>query len=165
MQITDFEQCQSRQHLLTCGGRVRFVGAKKYGELQAYARSIDVALLPYRKSEPTYSGSSTRFYEHLAACRPILATRGFEELLHKDPLLRLADSDEEMTAALEELRKVDFHDGREELRRHASQTETWELRARQMRHSLVARLEAERAGDRRIANPVLAKSTASASIL
>ena len=165
MQITDFEQRQARQHLMACGGRVRFIGAKKYGELQAYARSIDVAVLPYRKGEPTYSGSSTRFYEHLAACRPILATRGFEELLHKEPLLRLSDSDEQMAAALEELRKVDFHDGREELRRRASQTETWESRALQMRNSLMARLEGERADDRRVANPVLVKSTASAPVL
>ena len=35
--------------------------------LAAYARAFDVAVLPYRRVEPTYSGSSTRFYEHLAA--------------------------------------------------------------------------------------------------
>src|ERR1035438_206201 len=74
------------------GGRVVFTGGKRYGDLQAYARSLDVAFLPYqRRKEPTYSGSSTRFYEHLAACRPMISTRGFEELLHKEPLLRLVD--------------------------------------------------------------------------
>ena len=52
----------------------RFVGMKPYGELQRYARCLDVAVLPYLRREPTYSGSSTRFYEHLAAGRPMFAT-------------------------------------------------------------------------------------------
>jgi glycosyltransferase involved in cell wall biosynthesis len=122
-------------------------------------------VLPYRKIEPTYSGSSTRFYEHLAACRPILATRGFEELLHKEPLLRLADSDDQMTAALEELREMNFRDGYEELRRRASQNETWESRAQQMRNSLLAMLEPERADNRVLIDRVVKKQPAPASVL
>ena len=57
--------------------QARFVGRKPYGELASYARAFDVAILPYRLCEPTYSGSSTRFYEHLAACRPMIASKGF----------------------------------------------------------------------------------------
>ena len=45
-------------------GQTTFTGPKPYGELQSYARAFDVAVLPYRKREPTYSGSSTRFYEN-----------------------------------------------------------------------------------------------------
>jgi glycosyltransferase involved in cell wall biosynthesis len=78
----------------------RFVGMKPYGELQAYARCLDVAVLPYKKREPTYSGSSTRFWEHLAAGRPMVATRGFAELLEKEPLLTLVDTADEMAAAM-----------------------------------------------------------------
>lgn len=129
MPVVDPEQNHERQQLMTQGGRVRFVGPKPYGELQRYARSFDVAILPYRKKEPTYSGSSTRFYEHMAAGRPIIATKGVEELLHKEPLLRLEDSAEEMIAALEELRALEFRDGYEETRRQASQSETWDARA------------------------------------
>ena len=118
----------------------RFVGRKPYGELAAYARSFDVAVLPYLRVEPTYSGSSTRFYEHLAAGQPIVATRGFEELLHKEPLLRLVGSAEEAAVWLRELRARGFDDGLRELRWRASLGGTWQQRARIMREALADRL-------------------------
>ncbi len=105
-----------------------FLGSKPYGELQAFARAFDVAVLPYLKKEPTYSGSSTRFYEHLAACRPMLATSGFAELLEKPPLLELVDTPTEMIAGLERLRGMGFRDGFERARWEASRTGTWENR-------------------------------------
>ena len=117
-----------------------FLGPKPYGELQAFARAFDVAVLPYLKSEPTYSGSSTRFYEHLAACRPMLATRGFAELLEKPPLLELVDTPTQMVAGLERLREMSFCDGFEEARWDASRTGTWENRV----NLLVGALNGER---------------------
>jgi hypothetical protein len=132
MTIDDRRQRKSRETLMTKGERVRFVGAKAYSRLRDYARCCDVALLPYRRVEPTYSGSSTRFYEHLAACRPMLATRGFEELLHKEPLLKLADTVDEIVEELERLRSLGFQDGLEAMRWEASKRETWEVRARDM---------------------------------
>lgn len=118
----------------------RFVGRKPYGELARYARALDVAVLPYLRVEPTYSGSSTRFYEHLAAGQPILATRGFEELLRKEPLLRLVDSAEEAAGWLASLRARGFDDGLRELRWHASRQATWQERARLMQRALLERL-------------------------
>jgi hypothetical protein len=133
--IVDREQSSGRERVMR--GRARFVGPKLYGELQAYARSFDVAVLPYRKKEPTYSGSSTRFYEHLTACRPMVATRGFAELLEKVPLLRLVDTGEEMAAELQELAVTGFRDGLETARWEASRSGTWEHRARSLRATLV----------------------------
>jgi glycosyltransferase involved in cell wall biosynthesis len=127
----------ARQRLRGLGGRVRFVGPKNPGELREYARALDVAVLPYRKREPTYSGSSTRFYEHLAACRPILASDGFEELLHKAPLLRITRSARELVGGLEDLRSSGFRDGWEELRWSQSRKETWTERATTMLVELV----------------------------
>lgn len=118
----------------------RFIGRKPYGELAGYARAFDVAVLPYLRVEPTYSGSSTRFYEHLVAGQPILATRGFEELLHKEPLLRLVDSAEDAAAWLAELRASAFDDGQRELRWQASLSATWQQRARTMQEALTNRL-------------------------
>lgn len=133
--IADKNQNAARQALAQRGGRVRFVPAKAYGDLKYYARSFDVAILPYRKIEPTYSGSSTRFYEHLAACRPMIATRGVEELLNKESLLHLVNTSEEMAAALQSLRQAGFIDGAEAPRWRASQDETWDARALlMMRH-------------------------------
>ncbi|HEX8847113.1 MAG TPA: glycosyltransferase [Pyrinomonadaceae bacterium] len=139
MPVLDPEQEQARAALLAHRGRVRFTGYKPYGSLRDYARSFDVAVLPYKKIEPTYSGSSTRFYEHLATCRPMLATRGFEELLHKEPLLRLVETAPEMVAALGALRDVGFNDGLEGLRWRESRQETWEARARAMTEALDGR--------------------------
>lgn len=141
MPIADPDQNRARQAVKQHGGRVRFLGPRRYALLRDYARAIDVAVLPYRKSEPTYSGSSTRFYEHLAACRPMIATHGFEELLHKEPLLRLVDGSDQTVAALETLRDYEFKDGYEEMRWTASQNETWSERA-----SSILRVLSERVG-------------------
>jgi glycosyltransferase involved in cell wall biosynthesis len=132
MPVSDSKQRRCRAQLRTREGRVRFTGYKAYGELRQYARAVDVAILPYRKCEPTFSGSSTRFYEHLAACRPIIATRGFEELLHKEPLLRLVDSAEQLTNELNQLRSRSFHDSLEHERWDVSRRETWETRVQVM---------------------------------
>jgi glycosyltransferase involved in cell wall biosynthesis len=134
--IADSKQADARKRLLQNGGRVRFSGPKEYADLKNYARSFDVAVLPYRKREPTYSGSSTRFYEHLAACRPIIATDGFEELLHKTPALAIVRSSEEMLRNLEALRSSSFEDDQAELRWRTSYQNTWEDRAKSMCHML-----------------------------
>lgn len=139
MQIPDKAHAEARGRVMH-DPRVTFTGAKPYGELQAYARCFHVAILPYRKKEPTYSGSSTRFYEHLAACRPIVGTRGFAELLEKPPLLELVDTPAEMVEALTRLRDADFHDGQEEARWQASQHATWTHRARSVADALQQRL-------------------------
>ncbi|PYP89343.1 MAG: hypothetical protein DMF61_03800 [Blastocatellia bacterium AA13] len=131
MRIADRTQRQARLAVMQ-SGRARFTGYRPYGSLRDYARAVDVAVLPYRKREPTYSGSSTRFYEHLAACRPIVSTRGFEELLSKEPLLRLVDGTAEMVDSLEHLRESGFKDGLEQRRCDQSRGETWEARARVM---------------------------------
>ena len=133
--IPDALQSEARERVLQLPS-VHSPGRQPYGELAAFAHSFDVAVLPYRRCEPTYSGSSTRFYEHLAACRPMVATRGFEELLHKEPLLHLVDNAEEAAEHLERLRSVDFDDGLSGLRWEASQDATWQSRAARLEREL-----------------------------
>ena len=139
MEIRDPVQRSARTAVLAHPS-ARFVGKKPYGELAAYARALDVAVLPYLRVEPTYSGSSTRFYEHLVAARPIIATRGFEELLRKEPLLHLVDSAENAAEALRRLRSRNFEDGLTNVRWQAGQTATWGHRARSMQQALAERL-------------------------
>jgi glycosyltransferase involved in cell wall biosynthesis len=134
MAIRDRRERAARTTVMR-SGRACFIGPKPYQDLFRYARALDVAVMPYRKLEPTYSGSATRFYEHLAAGRPILATRSVEELLHKQPLLHLVDGWAELVRELERLRK-EPQDGHEETRRLASQSETWEARAQTMVEAL-----------------------------
>ena len=140
--IPDAAERSAREDVLRMSERVRFVGRKPYGELAAYARSLDVAVLPYKLREPTYSGSSTRFYEHLAATRPILSTRGFEELLHKPPLLQLFDTAEQGAQALQELEAAGFDDGQMDARWRASREGTWDQRAAMMYRAVTASSEA-----------------------
>ncbi len=139
MEITDASQSRARGALMK-HQRAHFIGKQPYGELASYARAFDVAVLPYRRCEPTYSGSSTRFYEHLAACRPMVATRGFAELLNKEPLLELVDTAGEAVVALENLRSQHFNDGFQPLRWKASRSGTWTVRAWTMQRALAERV-------------------------
>lgn len=132
MEIPDHGHRDARRELMSRGGRIRFTGAKPYGSLRDYGRAFDAALLPYLKSECTFACSATRFYEHLAACRPILSTRGVDELLRKEPLLTLVDDGHGVIAELERLRDMGFRDGYERARWKASAEGTWEARARTM---------------------------------
>jgi glycosyltransferase involved in cell wall biosynthesis len=132
MKIADAGEREARRDLMARGGRIRFTGAKPYGALCKTGRALDVAFLPYQKNEATFSASATRFYEHLAACRPILSTRGMEELLHKEPLLKLVDNASDVVAELKRLRKNSFRDGYEEARWKASADGTWQARANAM---------------------------------
>lgn len=133
MAIADRAQAEARAWVMA---HATFTGPKPYGALQAYARCFDVAVLPYLKKEPTYSGSSTRFYEHLAACRPMLATRGFAELLTMPPLLELVDTAEAIAVAIKRLAANAFRDGQEAARWQASRSGTWEARVEAMLSAL-----------------------------
>jgi len=133
-------QSHARSTLMQMSGRVRFTSGKPYGDLHRYARALDVAVLPYLRREPTFSGSSTRFYEHLAACRPMLATRGFFDLYDKEPLLKLVDSADQLVAELRRLEAQNFDDGLQQERWRASRTATWDCRAQQMVNALAERL-------------------------
>lgn len=129
MRIRDRNHSRSRARLMTKSGNVAFVGAKPYGTLQRYARAFDVALMPYRHVEPTFSGSPGRFYEHLAACRPILSTRAVEQLLSREHTVHFVDTPGELVGTLEWLRGNAFVDGKELARWRASKRGTWEKRA------------------------------------
>lgn len=144
MLIPDPRQASARMRVQHMENTL-FVGKKPYGELASYARSFDVAVLPYLRCEPTYSGSSTRFYEHQAACRPMIATCGFEELTRKQPLVQLFDTPEEAVRLLEQLRTSGFEDGYTEARWLASQHGTWEQRASDLQAALNGKLHRTKA--------------------
>jgi glycosyltransferase involved in cell wall biosynthesis len=130
MNIADSVQLSARDKVIR-HVRTMFTGLKSYDDLHHYARAFDVAVLPYSRIEPTYSGSATRFYEHLAACRPMIATRGVEELHHKEPLLQLIDTASELAFAMNDL-LIHPQDGFERARWNLSQGQTWKDRASTM---------------------------------
>jgi glycosyltransferase involved in cell wall biosynthesis len=139
MPIRDRAQREARAAVMR-HPRCTFIGSRPYGELVEFSRAVDVAVLPYAKREPTFSGSSTRFYEHLAACRPMIAFPGVSELLTKSPLVSIAESAKRAARQLEFLRRRNFDDGLIELRWRAAQGETWQSRAQSMQEALAVRL-------------------------
>ena len=145
MPIPDPAQAAARAAVLAHPA-THFVGKKPYGDLARYARAFDVAVLPYLRGEPTYSGSSTRFYEHLAASRPMLATSGLEELTRKVPLLRLIATVPDGVAGLQHLQNIRFDDGLTHARWAASQVGTWHTRAQSMQDALALRLPLKQPG-------------------
>jgi len=92
------------------------IGWRPPESLFKYARACDVAVLPYRGSEPTKSGSSTRSYEHFAASRPMVASNGVDELNERSQIVKICDSSAKMIEALLDLRNNNFTDGFEEAR-------------------------------------------------
>ena len=134
MPVRDPHHSELRRALLathnTPSSRVRFLGSRPYPALAAYARSFDVALIPYANAEPTISGSATRFYEHLAACRPILATPFHRELATKEPFVKLVSTANQIAAAIESLRATGFRDGLESSRWTEAHKNTWTVRAK-----------------------------------
>lgn len=140
MDVPDADHRQVREELQARGGRIRFVGYKPYHQLAGYAQCVDLALLPYRKIEPTYSGSSTRYFEHLAACRPMYATDGFAMLRSRVPLVHMVFDIDSFVNQVKVLAEKGFVDGFETDRWKASQNETWEARATAMREGIKSRV-------------------------
>lgn len=52
---------------------VYFMGPKKYDELPAYLKAIDVAILPNKINEYTKSMFPMKFFEYLAASKPVVS--------------------------------------------------------------------------------------------
>ena len=154
MTIPDVQQDAARTRVLH-HPRSHFVGKQPYGDLASFARAFDVAVLPYLRCEPTYSGSSTRFYEHLCACRAMVATDGLEELVRKEPLLYLALDAQQMIETLGNLEQQNFDDGLTETRWLASQEATWQTRAA----TIVNALQQRRNGLKGEADPLSASPT------
>ena len=140
MDVENSAQLAARQKMLAQGGRVRFIGAKPYGELAAYARGFDFAVIPYANRKPTTFGSPTRLFDHLAACRPILANRNVSIPRHLSSLVHFFDSACEAAQLVQALKPRAFNDGLAELRWHQSKKETWQCRAFSMYQSLEDRL-------------------------
>jgi len=134
--IENEEQANSRLRFLGMQ-QIRYIGARPYEYLGRIVRSLDVAIMPYRKREPTFSGSSVRLFDHLAAGRPIIATRGCAQCEEYAAVLHLVDTPDDMCAVLTRLRDSNFDDGLCEARWKMSLENTWDRRASEM----LARLE------------------------
>lgn len=79
---------------------IHFLGPKSYGELPAYLAQIDVAMLPSALNDYTAGMFPMKFFEYLAAGRPVVATR-LPALSEYAAMAALVDDAEEFVRAAE----------------------------------------------------------------
>ena len=75
-------------------------GARPYGELPAYGRAFDVAIIPYHLTQQVLHANPLKLREYLAMGKPIVAVRTPEIAQFAD-VVRIADTREEFLAHLD----------------------------------------------------------------
>jgi glycosyltransferase involved in cell wall biosynthesis len=112
-----------REHPRCC-----FTGQVAYEDLQRYAASLDVALLPFSPGGINPASSPVRMFTHLPFGAPLLATPSCDQFAAFEPLVSCHRTLPELVAALDRLRAVDFDDGLRESRWRLAHEHTWEAR-------------------------------------
>lgn len=112
---------------------VRFVERVGYDDLPAYVRAFDVGLLPLRDNESTRRSFPMKFYEYMAAGKPIVATDlpAFAAFRARPELCRTARDVASFLAALEQT-LADPVDHRE-ARLAEARRNSWSVRAAEIR--------------------------------
>lgn len=77
----------------------RYLGDKHYDTYSAYIRHFDVCLIPYHTGNKQHGGDAIKFYEYLAANKPVVSTRG-NGVTADYPAVWIADSHEEFGQAV-----------------------------------------------------------------
>jgi glycosyltransferase involved in cell wall biosynthesis len=102
---------------------VHLIGHRDYVHLPAYLRGIDVAVLPCVKNAYTKSMFPLKFFEYLAAGKPVIATR-LDALSEYASLCEFADTPEEFTDSVERILAGEVPD--EAARDEAARKHTWD---------------------------------------
>ncbi len=111
-----------------------FLGARPHGDLPRYVQHWDVSLLPYRDCEPLRAGNPLKLREYLAAGTPI-ASVDFPALTPYRSLVSLADHPAHFSRAILDAAN---DSARNEARRDAVASSTWEARAADVAAALEA---------------------------
>ncbi|MBI3538170.1 MAG: glycosyltransferase, partial [Chloroflexi bacterium] len=115
-----------------------FLGARPYAELPRYVRAFDVCLIPFNQNESTRGSLPMKFFEYLAAGKPVFATdlptlAEFRDYFY--PIHNAA----EFSAALDAARNE--ADARIAARVGIAQKFSWDARMREIERIVMAALE------------------------
>ncbi len=115
---------------------IHFLGTKRHTELPAYLRGLDVATIPATRNEYTRMMFPMKFFEYLAAGKPVVTTeleslRGFKRAYYS------ATCPEDFIAKIERILKGDVPDL--ELGTRLASEHTWERRMDKMLDELTRR--------------------------
>jgi len=111
--------------------KTMWVGPKPHDELASWHQMLDVALIPYRKSEFNRFCSPLRLFDHLASGRPTIATDNCPQVLEFSKQIRIAKSHGDFVTELADIvRKGSMPDV--DTMRSVASKHTWEARASAM---------------------------------
>jgi glycosyltransferase involved in cell wall biosynthesis len=117
---------------------VHYLGFRKYEDLPAYNKHLDVCLLPYRNIEVMNYAHPYKTYQHLAVGKPVVSTDIPDVRPLKD-VVRIAKTYEEFSAMVEEALS---DNGRQSIDRRVAvaRQNTWEDRAQAIYEIICAQL-------------------------
>lgn len=79
---------------------IKWLGQKQYAELPQYAKTFDVALMPFALNEATEYINPTKTLEYMAAGRPIVSTAVADVVRNFTPVVKVARSYDGFAAAV-----------------------------------------------------------------
>jgi len=123
---------------------VHLLGSREYAELPRYLGHFEVCTIPFAVNEMTHAVSPLKFFEYVAADRPVVAAP-LAELSGYGEIVRFADEAgsfaREIDASLGEPRAA-----RSEARRRVAEANSWEARCQQILDIVLGRDRAEAGG-------------------
>ncbi len=120
-----------------------FLGSRPYSDLPRYVRAFDVCLVPFNQNESTRGSLPMKFFEYLAAGKPVIATdlptladfRGYFYPVHNAA---------EFSAALDACRREDA--ARAAARVEIARKFSWDARMVELEHIVAEGMEQRRRG-------------------
>lgn len=107
---------------------IHLLGYKDYRRLPDYYRTIDVCVVSFKLNEHVRYCTPTRFYEHLAAGKPVVSTDFPAAREFPEDLVRIAGTKEEFVELIQ--RSIDENnEGLVEKRKKLAAANTWGRRA------------------------------------
>lgn len=106
---------------------VRLAGEKPYHDLPRWIEKMDVLLIPFKRTPLTHATNPVKFYEIMAAGKPLVSVPLPELLPHED-LVSFAQTPEEFANAIERI-LLEEKPEKAEARRAFARQHTWEARA------------------------------------
>lgn len=110
--------------------RVLSVGPQPHCTLPTWMQILDVALIPYRRTEFNSFRSPMRLFDHLASGRPIVATDGCPQVLEFAEEIAVAASDDDFLGELIEATAAPISPDLSNRMRDQAKLNTWSNRAR-----------------------------------